>query len=488
MKKQIVLSVRFFVLFVAACAAAVTGSLYTVHSVLAKDGGETEDVYRYLRTLTDVLALVQKNYVTEVDVKSLIEGAVKGMLVTLDPHSSYLNPETYGELQVETKGEFGGLGIEITVKDGVLTVVAAIEDSPAYRAGVLAGDQIIKIGDEFSKDLSMVDAVKKMRGPKGTPVTISVHRKGKKELIPLTIIRDVIKVKSVRWRQLEDRYGYIRLVQFQEESATEFAKALEELGKRAKDKRLQGLVIDLRNNPGGLLNQATRIADLFLKDDVIVYTEGRLESQKQKYYAHDENNEPEYPVIVLVNMGSASASEIVAGAMQDAGRAVILGTQTFGKGSVQTILPMDNGGALRLTTALYFTKSGRSIQAQGITPDIVVAEKRFPTDSEEDLDDIELYPRKERELPGALKNPRGDEKKEDRKTEPKTDETTGQDKTGDRTKADPADEKLVPGSRLAMTADLETLLKEDPQLEEALKLLKTWNVFKAKPQPKPAAT
>ncbi len=487
MNKQIVVSVRFLVVFVVGLFAAVFITLNLAHQVLAKDNGSGDaDSYRHLKTLTDVLALVQRNYVEEVDLKALMEGAVKGMLLTLDPHSGYLNTETYGELQVETKGEFGGLGIEITVKDGLLTVVAAIEDSPAFRAGVQPGDQIIKIGDEFSKDLSMIDAVKKMRGPKGTPVTVSVHRKDRKELIPLTIIRDVIKVKSVRSRMLEDRFGYIRLVQFQEESTDEFSAALKELTKQSKDKKLHGLVIDLRNNPGGLLNQATRISDLFLKDGVIVYTDGRLESQKQKYYAHDDGDEPDYPIILIVNGGSASASEIVSGAMQDAGRAVILGTQTFGKGSVQTILPMDGGGALRLTTALYYTKSGRSIQAQGITPDIIVADKRFPADGEEVLEEDETGPRKERDLPGALKNPQGPP------TSPEAPKPVVA--PGERSKKPnsqdpnaPAEDVVPIGSRKAMEMDLPTLLKEDPQLEEALKLLKTWQVFKGGKPPLPQA-
>jgi len=475
---------HFYLLLVGSLFAGL--SLFnSAIQVAAKENGEG-DVYQELKTFTDVLALIQKNYVEVVDVKGLVEGALKGMLLTLDPHSSYMNEETYNELKVETKGEFGGLGIEITVKDGLLTVVAAIEDSPAFKAGVQAGDQIIKIGDEFAKNMSMVDAVKKMRGPKGTPVTIAVHRKDRKDLISITVIRDVIKVKSVRWRTLEDRFGYVRLVQFQEESTDEFIKALEELPKQSKDKKLHGLVIDLRNNPGGLLNQATRIADLFLKEGVIVYTDGRLESQKQKYYAHDDNNEPDFPIIVLVNGGSASASEIVSGALQDSGRAIILGTQTFGKGSVQTILPMDNGGALRLTTALYYTKSGRSIQAQGITPDVIVAEKRFPDDSEELLEEDEVGPRKEKDLPGALKNPQNKNAEQTKpETQPKNE--TGPKSNDEQSSNKDKSEHFQIGSRNAMTADLPKLLADDPQLDEALKLLKTWHVFQGKPgEPKPA--
>lgn len=491
-KKSITISRKLFVALVFCSVWSVYMTCESVMQVSAKETGEG-DSYKYLKTFTDVLSLIQKNYVEVVDVKSLVEGALKGMLFTLDPHSSYMNEDLYNELKVETKGEFGGLGIEITVKDGLLTVVAAIEDSPAYRAGVETGDQIIKIGDEFAKSLSMVEAVKKMRGPKGTPIAISVHRKGHKELINLSIVRDVIKVKSVRYRGLEDRFGYVRLVQFQEDSTDEFVKALAELQKQAKDKKLQGLVLDLRNNPGGLLNQATRIADLFLKDGVIVYTDGRLESQKQKFYAHDDGNEPDFPLIVLVNGGSASASEIVAGAFQDAGRAVVLGTQSFGKGSVQTILPMENGGALRLTTALYFTKSGRSIQAQGITPDVVVSEKRAGEETQDavDTEGEDLSPRKEKDLPGALRNPQqkkdkdenGKDKVSDAAQEEKPSEHS-KDKKGNEAKKD---DRIVPGSRDALTADLDKVLKDDPQLEEALKLLKTWHVFKGQAPAVPAA-
>jgi len=476
MKRYVRIPKSVFFLLLFGSAVAAFNLFDVVLQVAAKESGDS-DTYKELKTFTDVLALIQKNYVEVVDVKGLIEGALKGMLLTLDPHSSYMNEETYNELKVETKGEFGGLGIEITIKDNLLTVVAAIEDSPAFKAGVEPGDQIIKIGDEFAKNISLVDAVKKMRGPKGTPVTISVHRKDRANLIPIVIVRDVIKVKSVRFRTLEDRFGYVRLAQFQEDSTDEFVKALTGLPKLCKDKKLHGLVLDLRNNPGGLLNQATRISDLFLKDGVIVYTDGRLESQKQKYYAHDDGNEPDFPVIVLVNGGSASASEIVSGALQDAGRAIILGVQTFGKGSVQTILPMENGGALRLTTALYFTKSGRSIQAQGITPDVIVADKRNADEQEEALEEDESGPRKEKDLPGALKNPQKKETAPDGTEKPAA--------PADSSKPVPPqskkEEKVQIGSRDAMKMDLATLLQNDPQLDEALKLLKTWHVFQGKP-------
>jgi len=483
MQDQITLSRRAFYGLVFLITLLVVIASSFVHQVSAKESA-FGDRYRHLRVFTDVLALVQRNYVEAVEIEKLVEGAIKGMLQGLDPHSGYLNTEMYSELRVETKGKFGGLGIEITVKDGFLTVVAPIEDSPAYRAGIQPGDQIIKIEDQFTKDLTLMEAVKRMRGLKGTPITISVHRAGVSDLIPITIIRDIIKVQSVRQRLLDDGFGYVRLAQFQEGSAKEFLVALKALEKENKGK-MDGLVIDLRNDPGGLLTQAIRVADIFMKEGIIVYTDGRLESQKQKYFAHNDGGEPEYPIVVLINGGSASASEIVAGALQEQKRALILGTQSFGKGSVQTILPMEHGSALRLTTALYFTQSGRSIQAEGIKPDIVVSARRFPKDSEELLEEDENGPRREADLPGAIGNPSG------RKGKLKSKEPAG---GKDGTQSSKERERLNIGSRRAMEANLKELLEDDPQLDEALRLLKTWHVFQGKPtiearrkNPEPAA-
>jgi len=337
-----------------------------VTKVLAIAKSEYED----LETFTDILAIVKKNYVVEVDPKDLIRGAIKGMLSSLDPHSAYLSPDLYKELRTETQGKFGGLGIEITIRDGILTVVSPIEDTPAYRVGIKAGDQIIKIEDEFTKDLSLVQAVRKMRGQKGSKINISVRRKGVTHLIDFTIVRDTIRIRSVRERTLEDGYAYIRIAQFQERTNRDLLKSLKKL--KSKKGGILGLVLDLRNNPGGLLTQAVRTSDLFLESGMIVYTEGRLEHQRQKYFAHKEGSWTDFPMVILVNGGSASASEIVAGAMQDHRRAIVLGTKTFGKGSVQTILPLDDHSALRLTTARYFTPKGRSIQATGIVPDIIL--------------------------------------------------------------------------------------------------------------------
>ncbi len=486
MRDQITLRRRTFYLLLASFTLALALVVNVVRQVAAKESS-LADAYEDLKIFTDVLTLVDKNYVQEVELKQLVEGAVKGMLQNLDPHSSFMNADSYRELQVETKGEFGGLGIEITVKDNLLTVVSPIEDSPAAKVGIESGDKIIKIGDRFTKDISLVEAVKMMRGAKGSPITISVHREGAADLLTFTVIRDVIHVQSVRSRVLEEGFVYVRLAQFQEASAEEFQQALAAVAKNTPDKNIQGLVIDLRNNPGGLLTQAIRVSDIFLDDGLIVYTDGRLESQKQKYFAKNDGDEPKYPIVVLINGGSASASEIVAGALQDSKRALIVGTQTFGKGSVQTILPMDSGAALRLSTALYFTRNGRSIQAEGIKPDVTVEARRYPKDTEEVLEEEEeglQGPTKERDLPGAFKNPF----KKDEQPKPAIEPSTEKKLDGSRTKRragqpkDVSSEDRIPiGSRKAMELELPKLLKDDPQLDEALRLLKTWNIFQRKP-------
>jgi carboxyl-terminal processing protease len=413
--------------------------------------------YESLEAFTNVLSIVKKNYVEEVETKNLVNGAINGMLSSLDPHSAYLTPDLYKELQMDTQGRFGGLGIEITVKNGVLTVVSPIEDTPAFKAGVKPGDMIFKIEDEFTKDMTLVDAVKKMRGPKGTKITISIKREGVPELIDFTLVRDTIRVQSVRSRALEEGYGYVRLAQFQERSDRDLQKALEKLA--AEKGGIKGLVLDLRNNPGGLLTQAVRVSDLFLDSGLIVYTEGRIESQKQKYFAQKEGTWTGFPMVVLVNGGSASASEIVAGALQDHKRAVVLGTKTFGKGSVQTILPLDDNSALRLTTARYFTPNGRSIQALGIVPDIIVDSSPQEAKAEEK----KRQSLREENLPGHLQNPQQN--------------SAPQQEQGDKDK-----EKLVPPS--GPTGD--ESIDNDVQLKRALDLLKSWDVFKQLVQKKAA--
>lgn len=344
----------------------------------------TNDTYEGLRVFTDVFGLVQENYAETVDTKKMMSDAIKGMVRGLDPHSSYLTPEEYSEMKVDTSGVFGGIGIEVSYKDNVLTVVAPIEDTPAFKAGVLAGDKIVKIGDKSTKDLTVSEAVAQMRGPKGTPVTIHIMREGFDAPRPFTMNRAIIKVKSIKGKMVETGFAHIKIIQFQENTAIDLEKAIKEL--TPKDGRLKGLILDLRNNPGGLLQEAVAVSNLFLDSGLIVYTKGRAAGNDYTFNADGAKSQPDYPMIVLVNGGSASASEIVAGALQDHKRAAILGTATFGKGSVQVIMPLSDGSALKITTSKYYTPSGRSIQAKGIEPDIVVGETGKGHIKEKDLD------------------------------------------------------------------------------------------------------
>jgi carboxyl-terminal processing protease len=332
--------------------------------------------YQELQIFTDVLTIVKRSYVEEVTIKDLVYGAIEGMLVSLDPHSGFMPPEIYKEMKVDTRGEFGGLGIEISLRDGVLTIVAPIEDTPASRAGLQSGDHILKIEDQYTKGMEIMEAVQLMRGAPGTPVSLTIMRSTFEKPQEFTLNREVIKVKSVKSKTLEDGFGYVRLTQFQERSAEDLSKALEKL--RAENGgTLQGLILDLRNNPGGLLDQAVEVADRFLSQGLIVYTQGRDEDAKMEFSASRRDTEPDYPIVVLINGGSASASEIVAGALQDHGRAVIMGIQSFGKGSVQTIIPLSDKSGLRLTTARYYTPNGSSIQARGIVPDVEVLQSEI---------------------------------------------------------------------------------------------------------------
>jgi len=338
----------------------------SVHNVSAL----SNKTYEKLKVFTDCLEIVKKNYVEDVKTEDLITGAIEGMLSSLDPYSAYLDPDMYSELKVETKGSFGGLGIEIAIKDGILTVIAPIEDTPAYRAGIKAGDKIVKINEESTKGLNLMECVKRMRGPKGTRVTLTIFREGSTQTQEVSMVRDIIKIQSVKYKTLEKGYGYLRISQFQEKTAADATKALEALQKENPE-GMKGLILDLRNDPGGLLDEAVEISDLFLDSGVIVSIKGRNEEEKTVFNAHHkEGNMPLWPMVVLVNQGSASASEIVAGALQDYGRAVIMGSKTFGKGSVQTIIPLDDGSGIKLTTARYYTPKGRSIHEKGIQPDI----------------------------------------------------------------------------------------------------------------------
>jgi carboxyl-terminal processing protease len=361
-------------------------------------------------------------------------------------------PDSYKEMKIDTKGAFGGLGIEISIKDGILTVISPIEDTPAFKAGIKAGDQIFKIDDKFTKDLNINDAVKRMRGQKGTKVILTIMREGFDKPQEFPLIRDVIQVKSVRSRLMEDGYAFIRVAQFQEKTDEDLVKHLKNLKEENKGE-LKGLVLDMRNDPGGLLDQAVRVAEHFVEEGkMIVYTEGREKDSKMQFTARKGSKEPNYPIVVLINGGSASASEIVAGALQDHKRAVVMGTQSFGKGSVQTIIPLPDESGLRLTTARYYTPNGRSIQAKGITPDIIVERLELPKESAAKKDGMHLREKDlenhfEGEDKAAPKNVKKEEKKEEKKDK---------------------QDSLKP----------EDALKSDYQVMRALDLLKGWEIMK----------
>jgi carboxyl-terminal processing protease len=364
--------------------------------------------YEDLRTFTEIFGRIKRDYVEPVSDKKLLEDAVRGMLSGLDPHSAYLVPEEYQELKEGTTGQFGGLGIEVTMENGFIKVVSPIDDTPAQKAGIKAGDLIIKLDEIPVKGMSLTDAVKKMRGEPGSKIVLSVVREGEEAPLKMTLTRDIIKVKSVKSRLLEKGYGYIRISSFQSGTGDALKEALAAL-KKENGGNLKGLVLDLRNNPGGVLNAAVEVSDAFLKSGLIVYTEGRIENSEMRFNAAPDDLIEGAPIVVLINAGSASASEIVAGALQDQKRAVIMGEKSFGKGSVQTILPTTNGAAVKLTTARYYTPSGRSIQAEGIEPDVTLARVKLET-----LDKVDFTPVKEADLSGHLQNGKGaaDGKKE----------------------------------------------------------------------------
>lgn len=352
-----------------------------------------------LRTFAEVMDRIKAAYVEPVDDKTLLENAIKGMLSNLDPHSAYLEPEAYAELQESTSGEFGGLGVEVGIEDGFIKIISPIDDTPASLAGIQPGDLIIKIDGQPTKGLSMTEAVDKMRGKAGSKILLTLVREGGQPF-DVELIRAVIKVKSVKSQLLEDHYGYLRISQFQVNSGEEVGKALAALKKQNDGKKLRGIVLDLRNNPGGVLQAAVEVTDHFLKKGLIVYTKGRIANSELRFSADPADASEGVPLVVLINGGSASASEIVAGALQDHKRGVLMGTDSFGKGSVQTVLPLNNDRALKITTALYFTPNGRSIQAQGIVPDIEVS--RAKVTREQDDENF-----KEADLAGHLGNGNG---------------------------------------------------------------------------------
>ncbi|MGH1455343.1 MAG: S41 family peptidase [Alphaproteobacteria bacterium] len=359
-----------------------------------KSVNDQNETYKQLNLFGDVFERVRSEYVEEVTDKDLIENALNGMLSSLDPHSSYLSEESFNDMKVDTKGEFGGLGIEVTMENGLVKVVAPIDDTPAFRAGVQSGDYIVKIDDEAVMGLSLSESVDKMRGKVGAPIDLMIRREGTDAPIELTIVRDIIKIKSARHR-VEGNVGYIRITTFNQNTGPGVIKAIKEIKKELGSK-LIGYVIDLRNNPGGLLNQAIEVSDTFLDKGEIVSQRGRMEEDTERNNATPGDMADGLPLVVLINGGSASASEIVAGALQDHKRAIIMGTQSFGKGSVQTVMPLPGNGAMRLTTARYYTPSGRSIQATGITPDLIVEPAKVET--------IESKRLKESDLRGALSN------------------------------------------------------------------------------------
>ena len=458
-------------------AGVLAGAALTLNlPAIADKDAQTALPVEELRAFTDVFARIKSDYVEPVDDKKLIESAINGMVSGLDPHSAYLDAEGFKDLQVGTQGEFGGLGIEVGMEDGFVKVVSPIEDTPAFKAGVKPGDLIIKLDDAPVKGMTLNDAVKRMRGKPGSTIKLTIARKGVDKPLVLTLTRAVIKVRSVKFKLLENGYGYVRVTQFQEHTGELLAEALKTLYKDNKAP-LKGLILDLRNDPGGLLNGAVAVAAAFVKpDSLVVYTDGRTEDAKMRLTASRENylrpmqadylkSLPEgvkqVPMVVLVNGGSASASEIVAGALQDDKRAVIMGTRTFGKGSVQTILPLGNGTAVKLTTARYFTPSGRSIQNKGIEPDIVVEDPSLPSD------DQGLGIR-EADLENHLSNPNGG------------DSTPA--KPSDVIKAPPAD-RAAPGGVEKTPPPLkpgEVVSKNDFQVNQALNLLKGLQIMQGR--------
>jgi len=394
---------RTFLLVLA--GALLGGTLTVAHTVLAtrEDGSPaTESLpLEQLRTFTDVYSRIKEHYVERVEDEKLLEYAIRGMLSGLDPHSAYLDEDEFNELKIGTEGEFGGLGIEVTMEDGFVKVVAPIDGTPAKRAGVKAGDLIVRLDDQPVKGMSLNDAVQIMRGEPGTSIRLTIVREGRDKPLQVSITRDVIEVQSVDSRTLEDGYAYLRVSHFQTNTQEALDQALQKL-ERETDGGLRGLVLDLRNNPGGVLSAAVSVSDTFLEDGLIVYTEGRIANSRLSYSARPGDAVDGAPIVVLVNEGSASASEIVAGALQDHKRAIVIGNRTFGKGSVQTIQDLANGGALKLTTARYYTPDGRSIQAQGIDPDIQTGTFKLT-----EVSDDGIGPLTEANLSQHLANPNG---------------------------------------------------------------------------------
>ena len=418
------------------------------------------NTYEKLKTFSEVLSLIESSYVEKVDSKALIEGAIGGLVKSLDPHTTYLPPEAYQEMQVQTSGKFGGLGMEISIRKGVLTVISPIEDTPAFNAGIQAGDKIIKIEEDSTLDMSLIDAVSRLRGEIGSAVNITVFREGLEAPLLVKIVRDIIKVQSVKKKVYNNNIGYIKIRSF----AKTTTKDLDAVLTNFENKGITKLILDVRNNPGGLLNQAVEVSDRFLENEnLIVYTKGRTEDQNMRFTTHDRVKRVKYPMIILVNGGSASASEIVAGALQDLGRAVILGTSTFGKGSVQTIIPLSDGSALRLTTARYYTPSGRVIQENGIIPDIVVVNQPLSSIDKKDENKLDKEPAEKERMRRFLRE-------RDLKKHLKG-KTSIEGKDSDDLKG------AVPIKEEKNIGQLEEDLEKDSQLRQAVSLLSGWDVM-----------
>ena len=432
------ISTKVCLLLIICFGSLVLLGLHNDSSASAKD----KNAYKDIKTFNEVFDMIRKNYVDEIDPATLMQGAINGMVKSLDPHSSFMTPDLYKELEVETQGHFGGIGIEIMIIKDVLTVISPIEDTPAFNAGLKPGDQIIKIDGKSTKNIDITEAVKKLRGPKDTKVTITIMRENMAAPKDFTLTRAIIQVKSVKVKKFEDNIGYIRIAAFQERTSDDLRKELREINEKLNP--MKGLILDLRNDPGGLLTQAIEISDVFLKSGVIVSTRGRVKSMETKSMARNDGDKITCPLVVLVNEGTASAAEIVAGALQDNGRALIVGTQTFGKASVQTVIPLEDGSALKLTTARYYTPKGRSIQAEGITPDIIVKYIK-PSEDVEPAAGMEEQIR-EKDLKGHIK--------------PTKEDGTNVDENQSKEIKDSSD------------------LANDNQLKTALDILKSWNIMK----------
>jgi len=467
-KKQLVKTILLIML-----TGAILGAATGVYGALKKNSNET---YEGLKLFSDVIAEVENNYVEPVKTKELIEKAIEGMVSSLDPHSAFLPPEAFEDLQDETKGEFGGLGIVITMRDNQLTVISPIEGTPAYKAGILAQDIIVKIDGESTKDMMLWEAVKKLRGEPGSAVEIGIYRQGATEVMDLKLVRAVIPMDSVRSLTLKPGYGYLWVTNFRENTVDEVLKALKKL--ESESAPLKGLVLDLRDNPGGLLDQAVKVSDVFLEDGTIVTIRGRDEKQMEEYTAQADGLSGGYPIVILINGGSASASEIVAGALQDNKRAIVIGTTSFGKGSVQTVRPLRDGYALKYTIARYYTPSGKSIQAEGIQPDLVVKRRVLDETAPDEFDSALI---KEGDLKNHLTSGQEAESGKAAEKKPaKADKDAKKDKDEEATDKEATELEKIMRLRDAVYEHSSTnsnAMLLDSQVNRAYEILKSYELF-----------